>query len=361
MSGPSKIQWTEQTWNPVVGCSIHSPGCTNCYAMSMARRIEAMNEALQAEGKSGAAHYAGTTKVVNGNPVWTGKLALAPEHILLEPYRRRKPTTYFVNSMGDLFHEDAPDDWIDEVFAIMGRCDDGDRGHTFQVLTKRAQRMHDYMNSPRAHKAWNGHRLGTEAWPPRNVWLGVSAERQKEGEERIPLLLQTPAAVRFVSAEPLIGPLDLMMLKTGDRVYDALQGCIGTSVGDGEYDGGQPCPKLDWVIVGGESGKGARPMSPAWAKLLRDECDASGVPFFFKQWGEWAPHKVEAGGDLGGDVRAGRVTIVHPSGRDEVELLRESDGRRQTEKGSRYMARVGKKKSGRLLDGREWNEFPKAA
>jgi protein gp37 len=130
----SKIEWTERTWNPIVGCSVVSPGCTNCYAMKMAARIEAMGN---------QARYRGTTKKVNGNSVWTGKLAIAPDATISEPLRRRKPTTYFVNSMGDVFHEDLPDEWIDRVFAVMALSP----RHTFQVLTKRAGRMRAYVST----------------------------------------------------------------------------------------------------------------------------------------------------------------------------------------------------------------------
>lgn len=142
MAGDTNISWTERTWNPVVGCSVVSPGCTNCYAMRMAYRVKEMEEART--GRPDASHYFGTTKVVNGNPVWTGKVVLAPEHILLEPLRRRKPTMYFVNSMSDLFHEDVPDEWIDRVFAVMALCPQ----HTFQVLTKRSERMRAYCTDP---------------------------------------------------------------------------------------------------------------------------------------------------------------------------------------------------------------------
>jgi protein gp37 len=165
----TSIEWTEATWNPIVGCTIATPGCTNCYAMRMAARIEAMGT---------APHYDGMTKRVHRKAVWTGKLARAPDAVITAPLRRRRPTTYFVNSMGDLFHDDCPDEWIHQVFAVMAEG----RQHTFQVLTKRAKRMHDYLSTHRAK-------------PLRNVWIGVSTERQKEADERIPLLLDAPAAV----------------------------------------------------------------------------------------------------------------------------------------------------------------------
>lgn len=295
----SKIEWTEKTWNPVVGCSIVSPGCTNCYAMRMAQRIERMGS---------AEHYRGVTRVVNGQPVWTGKLAKAPEHILMEPLRVKRPTMWFVNSMSDLFHESVPDVVIDQVFAIMAMCPQ----HTFQVLTKRSARMRHYLRhiwgaDPQSDdERWEDcayWRVATTAehldrvlyergdiggcnwWPLPNVWLGVSAERQKEANERIPDLLETPAAVRFISAEPLLGPINLRQIPVGERIFvDALTGCHeghgdGVAGWDKVQDALKTLPTLpertarvDWVIVGGESGPGARPFDLAWARAIVEQC-----------------------------------------------------------------------------------------
>lgn len=273
----TKIQWTEATWNPIVGCSVVSPGCcTNCYAMLFA--------AQRLDGNPKTPHYAGTTKRVNGHAVWTGKVALAPDSKLLEPLRRKKPTTYFVNSMGDLFHEDVPDAWIDRVFAVMALCPQ----HTFQVLTKRAARMREYCSSDatfgRVMSLVND--IGRDAvkitlthhdddmrgFRLPNIWLGVSCEDQTRADARIPDLLATPAAVRFVSAEPLLGPVDFRKWMI-----------VGPEGGlDYAFSRSQ---LLHWVIVGGESGKDARPMHPDWARSIRDQCRAAGVPFFFKQHG----------------------------------------------------------------------------
>jgi protein gp37 len=294
MADHSDIEWCTSTWNPVVGCSILSPGCTNCYAMKMAARIEKMHPGT---------HYAGATKPSKAGPVWTGMLALAPARILTQPLRWKKPRTIFVNSMGDLFHEDVPDEWIDRVFAIMALCPQ----HTFQVLTKRSARMRGYLTSASFGMRIGGelmqaargnvgaecaviditHRLTVgEKFLP-NVWLGVSTERQQEAEERIPDLLATPAAIRFVSAEPLLGPIDFNDIPwpvdrprfpAVDDISDgrsALRLVAGT--------------RLDWIIVGGESGTDARPMHPDWARSIRNQCAASGVPFFFKQWGAYLP------------------------------------------------------------------------
>jgi protein gp37 len=359
VSDKSAIQWCDATWNPTVGCSIVSPGCTNCYAMKTAHDLGR---------RFGSQKYGGLTKVVNGNPVWTGEVRLH-QGAVYQPLTWKKPRRVFVNSMSDLFHEALTDDQIDRVFAVMALCPQ----HTFQVLTKRAERMRAFCSdaatpyriaracldlsiadkSKWTCEPWPVQSLGDDvdnpddvtmrSWPLSNLWLGVSAERQEEADERIPHLLQTPAAVRFVSAEPLLGPLTLHPLADGTNALSSSTG-----------------PNLDWLIVGGESGPSARPMHPDWARSIRDQCAAAGVAYFFKQWGEWAPHQPQAGGDLGGDVRAGRVRIVHPTGQSDVEVSVATGGH-STILGSRYMIRVGKKAAGRLLDGKEHNEFPAIA
>jgi protein gp37 len=370
--GKSRIEWTEATWNPIVGCSIATPGCTNCYAMKMASRIEAMNAGLR-DGHGAAPHYAGTTQKVKGRAVWTGKLALAPNDTLLAPLRRKKPTIYFVNSMGDLFHEDAPDHWIDLVFAVMALSPQ----HTFQVLTKRAERMHQYVMLAdhriyqyHAVRYWVGGecRLTGEAfpfrmeqlrrfqWPLPNVWLGASAERQHEANERVPELLRTPAALRFISAEPLLGPIDLRALSLDGVIspLDALKhGATYTLQRDGRrFYHAENQPTLDWVIVGGESGKGARPMHPDWALSLRDQCAAAGVKFFFKQWGEWAPtHPNWPKCDKHAVANDGTVyrhaDIAYPAGPRLGEAIRAGHDKANLT----AMYQVGKAKAGRALDG----------
>jgi protein gp37 len=359
MSGPSPIEWTERTWNPVVGCSVKSPGCTNCYAMAMAARIEVMGS---------APHYAGTTRRLNGNAVFTGKIAEAPEATLLEPLRRRKPTTYFVNSMGDLFHENVPHEVIDRVFAVMALCPQ----HIFQVLTKRSARMRAYLGS---RSALDEHGFAAEdirvqitakfassgkyckqiAWPLPNIWLGVSTERQQEADERIPDLLATPAAVRFISAEPLLSWIDLKRIKGGAGWQDVLSGWRHCE----DYPGREET--LDWVIVGGESGPDARPMHPDWARLLRDQCTAAGVPFFFKQWGAWSQthpdwpraksHALADDGTL-----YDPADLAFPDGARRGEAIRA--GHNHANLTSMY--RIGKAKAGRLLDGVEHNGMPEA-
>lgn len=343
MGADSKIEWTDATWNPVVGCSVVSPGCTNCYAMGHAARIVRC-------ANGAASHYDGTTQPSKAGPVWTSKVALAPDHILTAPLRWRRPRRIFVNSMGDLFHEAVPDAWIDRVFAVMALAPQ----HTFQVLTKRAQRMREYLtrNDRQSRIAARGFFMDggdyTPRWPLPHVWLGVSVEDQTRADERIPDLLETPAAVRFVSAEPLLGAIDFTGIY--GEIGTALQLDCLNGIHYHHDDGGARtvAKRLDWIVVGGESGRGARPMHPQWVRGIRDQCNSAGVAFFFKQWGEWGVDRLRAGGDLGGDMRAGRVR--------HVCAARENDGYFRS--GDVHMRRVGKARAGRMLDGREHNDMP---
>lgn len=246
MATNSPIEWTEATWNPVGGCTILSPGCTNCYAMRLARRLEAM----------GQKKYAGTTRVTGGRAKWNGKIVL-DEAALEIPLKWKSSKIIFVNSMSDLFHEKIPLEYIARVFRVMQDA----RHHTFQVLTKRAERLAEFADK----LPW-----------PNNVWMGVSVESQ-DYVGRIDDLRTTPAYVKFLSLEPLLGPLHDLNLNG-----------------------------IDWAIAGGESGPSARPMNPDWVRSIRDQCVSAGVAFHFKQWGG-----------------------------------------------------VQKKQTGRVLDGRTWDELPK--
>ncbi len=279
MSTASTIEWTNATWNPVRGCDIVSPGCTNCYAMKQAHRFSG-------KGKP----YEGLTKLTNGGPVWTGEVkVLDTLEALSQPIGWKKPRRVFVNSMSDLFHEDVPDWFIDKVFAVMAMAP----RHTFQVLTKRPARMHAYINAGgRAseivdivrHDELGYYCTRNEAppitWPLPNVWLGVSVEDQKRALERIDWLMRVMAAVRFISAEPLLGELDIP--ESWLR-------------------------RLNWVIVGGESGPGARPTVIGHIRGVVRQCKAVGTPVFVKQLGakpvnrEGLPHALEdaKGGDMG--------------------------------------------------------------
>jgi protein gp37 len=232
MAGPSKIEWTDATWNPLRGCTKISPGCKHCYAETFAERFRG----------------------VPGHPYEQGfDLRLVPNK-LAEPLRWAKSRMIFVNSMSDLFHENVPDAYILAVAKVMSTAN----WHTYQVLTKRADRLHELLNT----------KLRTQAAQP-HIWWGVSVEDREHGMPRIERLRATPAAVRFLSIEPLLEDL-------------------GTFNLDG----------IHWVIVGGESGPGARPMHPAWVKSLHDQCSKAGIPFFFKQWG--GVQKKRAGRQLDG-------------------------------------------------------------
>ncbi|MDF2621439.1 MAG: hypothetical protein K0S00_4098 [Xanthobacteraceae bacterium] len=415
MGDRSAIEWTDATWNPIVGCSVVSPGCTNCYAMRQAARIERMQP---------GSHYAGTVQPSKAGPVWTGKVALAPEHILTQPLRWRRPRRIFVNSMGDLFHESVPDEWIDRVFAVMALTPQ----HTYQVLTKRSARMRAYLaaaDTPErafsaamrqvpvtrdisaVEKFAPGERPSSYfPWPLPGVWLGVSTEDQRRADERVPDLLATPAAIRFVSAEPLLGPLDLTRVGNLSSIRAAFPEVVAREErkrprsGDGSVSGFQieavgsaqssieffqtpdhmggfsaasprRFPRLDLVIAGGESGPNARPMHPDWARSLRDQCAAAGVAFFFKQWGEWLPGQNEV---YPGFKDGRRVAHWQDGGwgpraasrPDANYVTWAPDGtmHRGERKAGNYFEvaawaqRIGKKAAGRLLDGVEHNAMP---
>lgn len=289
MTDNTKIEWSDATWNPVTGCTKVSAGCDHCYAETFSERFR---------GTPG--HY------------FEGgfDLQLRPDKLDL-PLRWTRPRKVFVNSMSDLFHDDISADYIIDIFAVMAMA----QQHTFQVLTKRHGRMRSLLSDPGfSREMWD--RIGIiehpaipeEVWPLSNVWLGVSAEDQKWANIRIPALADTPAAVRFVSAEPLLGPIDFVHIQND-------------------------FPALDWVIVGGESGRGARPMNPVWAQLLRDQCQEAGIAYLFKQWGEWTP---ETGH---------RYSDFHQFDQDPATRV----------------YRVGKRHAGRMLDGRTWDQYPTAA
>ena len=365
----TKIEWTERSdWNPIRGCTRVSPGCEHCYSEAIAARFSGPGKPFE-----------GFAEMTAHGPRWTRKVALIEERLML-PLKWKKPSRIFVNSASDLFHEAVTDEQILRVLDVV-RATSHDGGaacgrirhksgregeHTYQLLTKRSARMRQFIN----RLDWDGEKLVLKDREKgrvilRNLWLGVSAEDQRRADERIPDLLATPAAVRFVSCEPLLGPINLNKIRlwSAKPSYCAdpqLQDCDFVFFMDaprGVSNGS--IPALNWVICGGESGSGARPMHPDWPRSLKDQCVAAGVPFFFKQWGSWTPHSPQAGGDLGGDVRAGRVMIVHPSAQSDTEVFRATGGR-STIPGSRYMERVGKSRAGRLLNGRIWDQMPEA-
>jgi protein gp37 len=370
MADGTHIEWTDATANVVNGCSVLSPGCTNCYAMRLAgTRLK---------------HHpsrAGLTTDTKAGPVWSGKTKFH-EAALVQVLRWRRPRMIFWNAHGDLFHESVPNEWIDRCFAGMALTPQ----HKHQVLTKRTERMREWATDPAtpsrmwrsvdaliddwdegkikcrlrvldgdpklAALAAHGAAWGGELpWPLKNVWLGTSVEDQKRAEERIPILLDTPAAVRWISAEPLLGPLDLTSIELdGDSEMDALKprqwedeiadwrGSSYTWEEDFEdwYGrkigccSGQMHPTLDWIVVGGESGPGSRPMHPDWLVGLHDQCIAADVPFLFKQWGDHTADQI---------------------GPEDAHSLRRMIG-------DVTFTRVGKKAAGRKLFGVEHNGYP---
>lgn len=376
MAEHSSIEWTDATWNPITGCSVVSPGCTNCYAMKLA------GTRLQHHPSR-----AGLTSPSKAGPVWNGQVRLN-EAWLTQPLKWKTPRRIFVCAHGDLFHEAVPDEWILRVLEVIRQCSwdggsnigsiaGGGGEHTFQILTKRSRRMREVMSRLR----WDGERLSLaeDGAPPivlRNVWLGVSAENQKTADERIRNLLNTPAAVRFVSAEPLLGPVDLRRIcilpqvPGGKRAGIHLDSLFGRYAESGmPYKGDWditnrtppdiPAIGIDWVIAGGESGPDARPMHPAWASSLRDQCQAAGVPFFFKQWGEWSPFGSLSGPQtvvVNDGTRYAMGDLAYPDGPRRGEALRAGHEHANLT----IMYRVGKKSAGRLLDGVEHDAMPEA-
>lgn len=309
MGDKTGIQWTDATWNPIRGCSRVSEGCRNCYAETVANRFKGPGQPYEG--------------LIARGGQWNGQIMVV-DHLMDQPLRWRKPRRIFVNSMSDLFHENVPDEVIDRVFAVMAMA----HWHTFQVLTKRPERMLRYFQEMKNSESRGFNvcaylnasladceRIGRTPTGLPNVWLGVSIEDQKTADERIPLLLQTPAAVRWISAEPLIGPIDFSGMWVPHQNPAMHENMLEA---------------LDWVVVGGESGTNARPMHLYWARTLRDQCQSAGTPFFFKQWGEHAPNWFC---DEDGKYNGGPI----------------------------WMDRMGKKAAGRLLDGREWNEYPEVA
>lgn len=327
MADRTGIEWTDATWNPITGCSVVSAGCKHCYAMKLAGTRLAHHPSR-----------AGLTIDTKAGPVWTGEVRFNRQW-LDQPLRWRRPRKVFVCAHSDLFHESVPDEWIDLVFAAMLLAPQ----HIFQVLTKRAQRMRAYCSDPAtvgrviAQAASFGAKVesthvedGMQGIYLSNVWLGVSVEDQAAADERIPLLLQCPAAVRWISAEPLLGPVDLDHLRGNPGPPALPEHNVFTAI--------HPTApwKLDWVVAGGESGPGARPMHPDWARSLRDQCAAGGVPFLFKQWGAWAP----SGQFVPYPVNDGTTVRV------------------QTFPDLTCALCIGKKAAGRLLDGVQHDGYP---
>ncbi|MBK8946172.1 MAG: phage Gp37/Gp68 family protein [Ignavibacteriae bacterium] len=242
MMKKTKIEWTEETWNPTIGCTKVSAGCKFCYAETMANRLQAM----------------GTSGYENGF-----KFSLMPER-LEQPFKKKKPTKYFVNSMSDLFHEEIPKEFLDKIFDVIEKTPQ----HIYQILTKRDKRMLEYFQNKSV---------------PKNVWLGVTSENRKDGLPRIDILRKINASVKFLSIEPLLEDLGKINLKG-----------------------------INWVIVGGESGYKARPMKEEWAINIKDQCEKANVPFFFKQWGTWGADEIKRNKKANGRKLQGKLWEDYP-------------------------------------------------
>ena len=317
MSENTKIEWADHTFNPWVGCTKISPACDHCYAEGWAKR-------------SGQVVWGGErkrTSIANWKlPLKWNQQAAIRQHgweicVSMHPdgeaaaisagYIKPARPKVFCASLADVFDNEAPVEWRMDLFSLIA-----DTPHLdWLILTKRIGNVQSMCSEDGLMFDMIGQR----------VWLGATICNQVEADRDIPKLAAVPAHMRFLSMEPLLGPVDL------------------------GFDIPWKSPPIDWVIVGGESGPNARPMHPDWARSLRDQCEAAGVPFLFKQWGEWAPHQAIPGGDEGGDVRRGHVRYLIGDGR-------EPDG--HFRKGDAAVARVGKKSAGRLLDGHEWNGAP---
>ncbi|WP_412065160.1 DUF5131 family protein [Rhizobium sp. SYY.PMSO] len=366
MADQTKIEWTDATWNIVTGCQIVSPGCTNCYAMRLAgTRLRNLPS------------RAGLTKDSKAGPVWTGDVRFNREW-LDQPLRWKRPRMIFVAAHGDLFADGVTDEQLDQIFAVIALSPQ----HTFQVLTKRPEHMRDYLlemqrcfneDEREYSRRWGA--AATEVtgspcaagaiedieFPLPNVWLGVSVEDQRRADERIPCLLGTPAAIRWISAEPLLGLTDInpylfIYTHEDDRIL-GLADSQGLDVPILPWhdpattpEADIATPRLDWVVVGGESGPGARPMHPDWARLIRDQCSDADVPFLFKQWGNWQIAS-EGNGHLDHNMARNDAYWIDIEGKrhkpSSIDLTRPY-----------AMHRVAKAVAGRLLDGVEHNGFP---
>lgn len=339
--GETGINWTDTTWNPIRGCSKVSPGCTLCYAEKVAARFS--GPGLPYEG------------LIRGKK-WNGQIRVVDEK-LLDPIRMAKPKRIFVNSMSDLFHAGVSRQVRVRIFAVMAVA----RRHTFQTLTKRADEQLAFLRSDGVEAdirttavelaraagirgfAWdtNGKDALPWVWPLPNVHVGVSVESQPFANERIPLLCQTPAALRWLSVEPMLGPVRLTRVAydNGVAVLDVLRGLHGAITPHAPFEEG--VGPIGWVVLGGESGSKARPLHPDWARTVRDECESAGVPYLMKQFGEWLPASQATTEE---QVRGVESRVFDLPGGDRAAFYK-----------------CGKAKSGRTLDGVVWAQFPEVS
>lgn len=353
MADITKIEWADSTFNPFIGCTKVSPGCDHCYAeRQMDKRLGRVRWGAGQPRQRTSAAYWRQPERWNGQPLAECAVCgLRSENPLMaqcrgpgrsqhlwQPARRR----VFCASLADVFDGDVPTDWRRDLYALIERTPNLD----WLVLTKRIGNARAMLGEC-SFGRW-------DSTPLPNIWLGATVVNQTEADRDIPKLLATPAAKRFVSIEPMLGPIDLYNGDPDPRLggIEASQTFIGEWWEPGDAPSQPPRHGLDWVIAGGESGPGARPMHPDWVRSLRDQCQAAGVPFLFKQWGEWAPAGEVSGGAIRNAIcRHGRLAEF------DQDSMRAICGECTRWEGVR---RVGKHDAGRLLDGREWLEFPAA-
>lgn len=411
MPNATNIEWADLTINPTRGCSHCSPGCDNCYAERFAARHVHNPQMAQA--------YAG---LVDANGKWTGKINFNSSEKMYPHRVPGKGKRVFVGSMTDIFHPNCPTENHDKIFAsiLADHIFANGHGHTFIILTKRPLAMQEYFAAGpeallrrwgKAGNGWiivgdgdsetfeeyaDGQTIPQEMtsprdnlrqeylWPLPNLWLGVTVCNQAEADAKIPLLLQTPAAKRFVSIEPMLGPVNLAAVRQSNNSGDVFSVDALTGLwfrerrrkeSRNDYMANQSAaqqrlPALDWVICGGETGLGARPIHPDWVRSLRDQCQGAEVPFFFKSWGEWGATAIRL--DTGLPSFGMFESFTHycnkaPTWMHKGDKLICPDGHVPThgaKEGKSYpmciVRRVGKKQAGRLLDEREWNEIPEA-
>lgn len=345
MAEKTEIAWCDSTFNSHIGCSEVSPACDNCYAREYAKRFHIVEWGPgKPRFRTSAANWKKPLQW-NAQPFcecmschWRGEARAAkiiqnpdgfypPVDSIRACPGCGKPTLIgsrrrvFCASLADVFDNEVPTEWRADLWTLIRATPNLD----WLLLTKRVGNVLGMMYDAEE--------------PLPNVWIGATICNQEEADRDIPKLLAVPAAVRFISVEPMLGPVDLRLWEYEDAKERSGTGTVFTT----------RRRSIDWIIVGGESGPNARPMHPAWPRSLRDQCAAAGVPFIFKQWGEWAPATISAGGDLGGDLRRGTTIHMHAPGNPEG-FFRDGDA---------YVSRVGKKSAGRLLDGVMHNEFPR--
>lgn len=383
MATDTSIEWADKTWSPIIGCDRVSPGCDSCYAITTAHIRTSNPHPGIAEA------FAGTTHKTDGRVDWTGQINLLEDR-MLQPLSWKKPVKIFVNSQSDLFHANVPTEFIARIFAVMAATPE----HTYQILSKRHARMRSLLRSDdfriqvkteyaalkMVRGLLPGRPLVINVWPLKNVHLGVSVENQHWADIRIPALLDTPAAVHWISAEPLLGPVDLSMwTNPWNRAvahsrehpkhilgpYEDGTGIPHIDCDTCEFDTGTG--GLSWVVVGGESGPKARPMHPDWPRSLRNQCAAANIPYLFKQWGTWGVDwPLGPDGKIVTTSRGLGITVAndgtiyqpgdldYPNGARWGEALRADHGRAHLT----AMYRLGKTKAGRELDGRTHDAFP---